>query len=98
MRIGSPPTTHSCFYGINTPKRQQLLASNKTVEEVRMALRAKVNGNFREPTSLGYLSVEGTMASLPYTKEGACNACVTGNYIIPIGELSLSSATPLKTP
>src|SRR5438445_3847117 len=76
MRISSPPTTHPCFYGIDTPTRGELIASSHSVPEIREYLGAD---------SLAYLSVPGLYA---FTAKRAsfCDACFTGNYPIPPGE------------
>ena len=70
IRIGSPPTTGPCFYGIDTPKRQDLLASNLTIEELRKYIGAD---------TLSYLSINGLYNSLQQNT-GYCDACFTGNY------------------
>tara|TARA_B100001248_G_C27373892_1_gene453142 strand:- start:467 stop:1801 length:1335 start_codon:yes stop_codon:yes gene_type:complete len=70
IRIGSPPTTGPCFYGIDTPKRQDLLASHLTIEEIRKYIGAD---------TLSYLSINGLYNSLQQNT-GYCDACFTGNY------------------
>jgi amidophosphoribosyltransferase len=76
VRISSPPTTHPCFYGIDTPTREELIASAHSVDEIRDYLGAD---------SLAYLSVTGL-----YGRTGArasfCDACFTGQYPIPPGD------------
>jgi amidophosphoribosyltransferase len=73
LRIGSPPITHSCFYGVDTPNRANLLAAQKTVEAIRQLLGAD---------SLAYLSTDGLRLALH--DEGRsprfCTACFTGKY------------------
>ncbi|MFL6469184.1 MAG: amidophosphoribosyltransferase, partial [Pyrinomonadaceae bacterium] len=71
MRISCPPTTHSCYYGVDTPDRQDLIASRMSVEEVRRYIGAD---------SLGYLSLEGMLASIGINAESSCTACWTGKY------------------
>ncbi len=73
MRISSPPTTHSCFYGIDTPSRTELIASTYTVEDVAKYLDAD---------SLAYLSVEGMLSALEDNKEDFCKACFDGSYVV----------------
>ncbi len=70
LRIASPPVTHPCFYGIDTPVRAELIASSHTVDEIATYLRVD---------SLCYLSLEGLLEA---TGEGEkyCDACFTGNY------------------
>jgi amidophosphoribosyltransferase len=81
MRVSSPPTARSCFFGIDTPTEDQLIGATHTVEEINTFLNTQ---------SLGYLSLEGlrrataTAGAYPY-----CDACFTGNYPIrPDGEES----------
>src|SRR5438128_442463 len=76
MRISSPPTTHPCFYGIDTPTREELIASSHSVPEIREYLGAD---------SLAYLSVAG-MYAFTAKRASFCDACFTGNYPIPPGE------------
>ena len=70
LRISSPPITHPCHYGIDTPIRKDLIASSHSVEEIAEYLRVD---------SLAYLSVAGLMESVR-TTEGVCQACFTGKY------------------
>ncbi len=78
MRISSPPTTHPCFYGIDTPTRKELIASSHEVEDIRRYITAD---------SLGYLSVEQMMEAVPSRKDGYCMACFTGSYPIRFPEI-----------
>ncbi|HJU83485.1 MAG TPA: amidophosphoribosyltransferase [Holophagaceae bacterium] len=73
LRISAPPTTHSCFYGIDTPTREQLIASHQSVEQIRA---------FVEADSLGYLSLEDLQAAVGDELKGGgfCYACFTGEY------------------
>jgi amidophosphoribosyltransferase len=72
MRIGSPPITHSCFYGVDTPSRANLLAAQNRVEEIRALLGCD---------SLGYLSTEGLAEALgDGGQTHYCKACFTGAY------------------
>jgi amidophosphoribosyltransferase len=75
MRIAAPPTTHSCFYGIDTPTRAELLAANQSLEEIRRFIGAD---------SLVYLSWEGLYSFLDDRRDGFCDACFTGNYPVEI--------------
>jgi amidophosphoribosyltransferase len=75
MRIAAPPTTNSCFYGIDTPTREELLASHQTVEEIRRYITAD---------SLAYLSWDGLYSFVGGNREGYCDACFTGNYPVDI--------------
>lgn len=73
MRISSPPTVGPCFYGIDTPTRYELIASNHLTEEIRKYLTAD---------SLSYLSIEGLKNVIPHP-EDYCTACFDNRY--PIG-------------
>jgi amidophosphoribosyltransferase len=70
LRISSPPNRFPCFYGIDTPTRQELIASTHTVEEISKHIRAD---------SLGYLSIEG-MLSCVKNPRNFCTACFDGKY------------------
>jgi amidophosphoribosyltransferase len=71
MRVSCPPTTHSCYYGVDTPNREDLIASHMSVEEVR---------DFIGADSLGYLSLEGMLAAIGIDTGTTCSACWTGKY------------------
>jgi len=76
MRISSPPTKASCFYGIDTPTQQELIASQKSTDGIREFITAD---------SLGYLSERGMYAFLkPGDSNGYCAACFTGRYPVPV--------------
>jgi amidophosphoribosyltransferase len=72
LRISCPPTTSPCFYGVDTPSKRDLIAANKTIEEIRQ---------FIEADSLAYLSLDGLLKSVRSEENnGFCVACYTGNY------------------
>ena len=72
LRISSPPVMFPCHFGIDTPKREKLIATQKTLEEIRRFVGAD---------SLGYLSREGMLASISNIKSDKfCTACFDGNY------------------
>lgn len=71
MRISCPPTISPCYYGVDTPDRADLIAAQMSVEEVRDYIGAD---------SLGYLSLEGMLASIGFDRKSSCNACWTGKY------------------
>lgn len=73
LRISSPPNCRPCHYGIDTPSRGELVASSLTVDEIRKQVSAD---------SLVYLSVRGMREVVG--GGGICDACFTGNYLIPI--------------
>ncbi len=72
LRIGSPPIMHSCFYGIDTPSRSELIASNHSVEEIR---------DYLGVDSLGYLSLESLLSCVDDPGD-YCTACFNGDYPI----------------
>ncbi len=78
MRISSPPIISPCFYGIDTPTRQELVASSHRVDEIQQQIRAD---------SLYYLSTEGMFRAVYDSESGQnrhfCTACFSGNYPIP---------------
>jgi len=73
LRISSPPTAWPCYYGIDTPTRQELIASTHRTEEIATYVTAD---------SLGYLSLEGMYAALGEDRKGYCDACFSGEYLI----------------
>jgi len=76
LRISSPPTAWSCFYGIDTPTRKELIASKQSVREIC---------EFVTADSLGYLSHDGLYwFEKKGEREWFCDACFTGNYPIPL--------------
>jgi amidophosphoribosyltransferase len=77
MRISCPPTRWPCHYGIDMPTREELVASNHSVEEIR---------EFLDADSLAYLSVEGMLDCLSGDNLSYCTACWTGDYRVPISE------------
>ena len=84
MRIASPPTTHSCFYGVNTPTRKELLASSKNVEEMRKFIGAD---------SLAFVSLDGLYRAVYEEQRNAkapqyCDACFSGEYATSLTDLN----------
>jgi len=80
MRVSSPPTTHSCFYGIDTPSRRQLLAAQHSVEEMARLIGVD---------SLAFISLDGLYRALGHGHRNNiapqfCDACFTGDYSIPL--------------
>ena len=74
MRVSSPPVTGPCYYGMDTPSREELIAANYTVDEIAGHLGVD---------SLGYLSLEGMLGSVPSGPDGFCHACFSGDYPTP---------------
>ena len=79
MRIASPPTSYSCFYGVDTPERSKLLAARMDVA----AMAEYINAD-----SLAFISIDGLYRALGDTRDAAqpqrCDACFTGNYPTPL--------------
>ncbi len=73
MRISSPPTAWPCYYGIDTPTRQELIASSHSVEEIARYITAD---------SLGYLTLDEVYEALGEGREGFCDACFSGEYLV----------------
>ena len=90
MRISSPPTTHSCFYGIDTPERGKLLAARHDVAEMAQLIGAD---------SLAFVSIDGLYRALGRVAgDGAryCDACFTGDYPIPLPDQADNSDRQLS--
>jgi len=84
MRISSPPTRHSCFYGIDTPQPEKLLAHKYTVEQM---------GRFIGVDSLAFISLDGLYRAMGEVKRNAgepqyCDACFSGDYPIKLTDLN----------
>ena len=75
MRISSPPTRHSCYYGIDTPDEDQLMANKMNIEEMCKALGAD---------SLAFVSYDGLYRAVGKPRNLHCDACFSGDYPVPI--------------
>jgi amidophosphoribosyltransferase len=75
MRISCPPTISPCYYGVDTPRRAELIAAQMSVGEVC---------NYIEADSLGYLSLEGMLEAIGVEKGSTCTACWDRKYPTPI--------------
>ena len=71
FRVSSPPIISPCYYGIDMPTKQELIASTKSVEQIRRYLGVD---------SLGYLSIEGMLSMPSLPREDFCVACFSGKY------------------
>jgi amidophosphoribosyltransferase len=71
VRISCPPTVSPCFYGVDTPRRSELIAATHTLDEIRRYLEAD---------SLHYLSLEGLLSAVNSHRALYCTACYTGKY------------------
>jgi len=77
LRVSCPPIRHPCFYGIDFPTSEELIAHNRSVDQIR---------DFLEVDSLAYLSLEGMLACMKRPKKDYCTACWSGHYKIPIDQ------------
>jgi amidophosphoribosyltransferase len=75
LRIACPPHISPCHYGIDFPSKKQLIAANKSVDEIR---------GFLGIDSLGYLSIEGMLDCVSAGRDNFCTACFTGKYPTPV--------------
>jgi len=75
MRICAPPIRHPCFFGVDMASRWELIAAQKSIEQVRDYIGAN---------SLGYMSIDGLVKSVGMPKDSFCMACFTGDYPIPV--------------
>lgn len=71
MRISCPPTISPCFYGVDTPRRSELIAATHSIEEIRKYLDAD---------SIGYLSLDGLTGGVQGGASRYCTSCYTGVY------------------
>src|SRR5207302_3699294 len=71
VRISCPPTISPCFYGVDTPRKADLIAATHTLEEIRQ---------FLEADSVAYLSLEGLMSTVGSDRRSYCSSCYTGIY------------------
>jgi amidophosphoribosyltransferase len=71
MRISCPPTISPCFYGVDTPRRSELIGATHSIDEIRKYIGAD---------SIGYLSLDGLVGSVGPTGNSYCTSCYTGEY------------------
>ena len=74
VRISCPPTISPCFYGVDTPRRSELIAATHTLDEIR---------DFIEADSVQYLSLGGLLSAVDGARASYCTSCYTGNYPVP---------------
>jgi len=77
LRVSCPPIRHQCFYGIDFPTKKELIANERTVDQIRQ---------FLEVDSLAYLSLDGLLSCMKLPREHYCTACWSGQYKIPVDE------------
>jgi amidophosphoribosyltransferase len=75
MRICAPPILYPCFFGVDMATRRELIAAQKSIEEIRQFIGAD---------SLGYLSLQGLIEAVGEPASNFCTACFTGDYPIPV--------------
>jgi amidophosphoribosyltransferase len=84
VRISCPPTISPCFYGVDTPRKAELIAATHNLEEIR---------EFLEADSVAYLSLEGLLSAVDAERTSYCTSCYTGNYPV---EIPRDQATRLQ--
>ncbi|MHC4740701.1 MAG: amidophosphoribosyltransferase [Planctomycetota bacterium] len=75
MRVSCPPIRFPCFYGVDFPTKEELLANERSLDEIK---------DFLEVDSIGYISLEGMLGRATLPKDHYCNACWSGDYRIPV--------------
>lgn len=80
MRISCPPTVSPCYYGVDTPRKSELIAAQMTTDEVC---------RYIEADTLGYLSMDGMLAAIGFENDSVCVACWNGKY-----PTAVANATP----
>ncbi len=80
FRVGSPPIISPCYFGIDMSTREELIASQKTVEEIRKEINAD---------SLAYLSIDGLIKAVGMRRDELCIACLTADYPVDVSEAKL---------
>jgi amidophosphoribosyltransferase len=75
MRVSCPPIRYPCFYGVDFPTREELLANNRSLKQIK---------EFLEVDSIGYMSLEGLLSCATLPAENYCTACWSGKYPIPV--------------
>jgi amidophosphoribosyltransferase len=94
FRVASPPTAHSCFYGVDTPERSKLLAARMELEAMRAFIKAD---------SLAFISIDGLYRALGQDKRDPvrpqfCDACFTGDYPTSLTDLAGAEAREAQLP
>jgi len=75
IRVACPPLVNPCFYGVDFPTKEELLASSRSMDEIR---------EFLGVDSIGYLSLDGLLGCMSMPADNYCTACWSGQYKIPI--------------
>ncbi|MCF7803413.1 MAG: amidophosphoribosyltransferase [Candidatus Marinimicrobia bacterium] len=84
IRVSSPPIKHPCFYGLDFPERDSLIANNMSIEEMR---------TFLNVDSLQYLSIEGMITASDLDPDDFCHACFSGDYPVSIRDEGMHDKT-----
>jgi amidophosphoribosyltransferase len=79
LRVASPPVRCPCYYGIDFPSREELIANEKSIDEIR---------DYLEIDSLHYLSLEGMLSCVKEPPDHYCTACWSGKYPVPVTQIS----------
>jgi amidophosphoribosyltransferase len=92
MRVASPPTRDACYYGVDTPERDQLIASSQTVDQIAQSIGVD---------SLGFLTIDGLYRALGEARRNGdapqfCDACFTGDYPTPLTDRTEKTANRLR--
>ena len=87
VRVCSPPIRWPCYLGVDMSTREELIASHKSVEEIRQFIGAD---------TLGYLTIGGLLEVVDGVQGGYCDACFTGHYPVPV-QLELTDKLVLET-
>ena len=75
MRVSCPPLRFPCFYGVDFPTKEELLANNRNLDEIK---------GFLGVDSIGYMSLEGLLSCASAAAKNYCTACWNGKYRIPV--------------
>jgi amidophosphoribosyltransferase len=75
VRVSCPPTISPCFYGVDTPRKSELIAATHTLAEIR---------EFLEADTVAYLSLEGLLSAVDRDRGSYCSSCYTGVYPVPV--------------
>lgn len=85
MRVAAPPTKYGCFYGVDTPDSNKLLAHTHSVQEI---------ADFIGVDSLAYISLDGLYKAIGDARAGFCDACFSGDYPVPLTDQTTNSCAP----
>ncbi|AQT68570.1 Amidophosphoribosyltransferase precursor [Anaerohalosphaera lusitana] len=75
MRVACPPLVSPCYFGVDFPTKEELIANNRTLEEIR---------DFLKVDSLGYISLDGLLSCASLPGDHYCTACWSGDYKMPV--------------